>query len=235
MASTLKKPGLMIAGAKRPLERLYFITMDEAPMSHTKQIEGACRAGIRWIQLRMKRASDAVFRETALAAKAICDARDCLLIVNDRVDVAAAIDAAGVHLGQEDMPAYKARQLLGEGKIIGGTANTPEDIRGHYLGGADYVGLGPFRYTATKEKLSPILGLEGCRRIMGCLMEEGISIPVIGIGGIGVNDVFPLLEAGLYGVAFSGMLVQAEDRPGLVRALEAEVRRADGVRVASGR
>jgi thiamine-phosphate pyrophosphorylase len=225
MASTLKKPGLMIEDVRTPLERLYFITMDEAPMGHLKQIEEACRAGIRWIQLRMKRASDVVFRETALAAKAICDARDCVLIINDRVDVAAAIGAAGVHLGQEDMPVHKARQLLGEGKIIGGTANTLEDIRGHYLGGADYVGLGPFRYTATKEKLSPILGLEGCRRIVSCLAEERISVPVIGIGGIGIADVLPLLEAGLYGVAFSGMLVQAEDRPGLVRALEAEVQR----------
>lgn len=194
-------------------------------MSHIEQVEKACRAGIRWIQLRMKQASDVVFRESALAAKAICDARDCVLIINDRVDVAAAVGAAGVHLGQEDMPVRKARQLLGEGKIIGGTANTLEDVRAHYLGGADYVGLGPFRYTATKEKLSPILGLEGCRRIIDGLKEEGISVPVIGIGGIGLDDVFPLLEAGLYGVAFSGMLVQAEDRPGLVRALEAEIRR----------
>jgi thiamine-phosphate pyrophosphorylase len=231
MASTLKNPDLIIAGGRRPLERLYFITMDGAitkdgaPMSHIKQVEEACQAGIRWVQLRMKQASDVVFRETALAAKAICDTRDCVLIINDRVDLAAAIGAAGVHLGQEDIPVRKARQVLGEGKIIGGTANTLEDIRAHYLGGADYVGLGPFRYTATKEKLSPILGLEGCRRIIGGLEEEGISVPVIGIGGIGLNDVFPLLEAGLYGVAFSGMLVQAEDRPGLVRALEAEVRR----------
>jgi thiamine-phosphate pyrophosphorylase len=199
--------------------------MDGAPMSHIEQVEKACRAGIRWIQLRMKQASDVVFRESALAAKAICDARDCVLIINDRVDVAAAVGAAGVHLGQEDMPVRRARQLLGEGKIIGGTANTLEDVRAHYLGGADYVGLGPFRYTATKEKLSPILGLEGCRRIIDGLKEEGISVPVIGIGGIGVDDVFQLLEAGLYGVAFSGMLVQAEDRPGLVRALEAEIRR----------
>jgi thiamine-phosphate pyrophosphorylase len=174
----------------------------------------------------MKEASDVVFRETALAAKAICEARGSVLIINDRVEVAAAIDAHGVHLGQEDMPVSEARRLLGEGKIIGGTANTLEDVRGHYLAGADYVGLGPYRYTKTKKNLSPILGLEGYRRIMGRLEEEGMAVPVIGIGGIGVEDVLPLLGTGLFGIAFSGMLVQAEDRPGLVRALEAEVRRA---------
>ena len=226
MASTLKKPGLMISGVWRPLEPLYFITMDEAPIGSIQQVEEACRAGIRWIQLRMKEASDVVFRETALAAKAICEARGSVLIINDRVEVAAAIDAPGVHLGQEDMPVSEARRLLGEGKIIGGTANTLEDVRGHYLAGADYVGLGPYRYTKTKKNLSPILGLEGYRRIMGRLEEEGMAVPVIGIGGIGVEDVLPLLGTGLFGIAFSGMLVQAEDRPGLVRALEAEVRRA---------
>jgi len=216
----------MISGVWRPLEPLYFITMDEAPIGSIQQVEEACRAGIRWIQLRMKEASDVVFRETALAAKAICEARGSVLIINDRVEVAAAIDAHGVHLGQEDMPVSEARRLLGEGKIIGGTANTLEDVRGHYLAGADYVGLGPYRYTKTKKNLSPILGLEGYRRIMGRLEEEGMAVPVIGIGGIGVEDVLPLLGTGLFGIAFSGMLVQAEDRPGLVRALEAEVRRA---------
>jgi thiamine-phosphate pyrophosphorylase len=160
-----------------------------------------------------------------LAAKAICDAQGCVLIINDRVEVAAAIDAHGVHLGLEDMPVSEARRRLGEDKIIGGTANTLEDIRGHYIGGADYVGLGPYRYTTTKKNLSPILGLEGYRRIMSRLEEEGVTLPVIGIGGIGVKDVLPLLEAGLYGVAFSGMLVEASDRPGLVRALEGEVGR----------
>jgi len=216
----------MISGVWRPLEPLYFITMDEAPIGSIQQVEEACRAGIRWIQLRMKEASDVVFRETALAAKAICEARGSVLIINDRVEVAAAIDAHGVHLGQEDMPVSEARRLLGEGKIIGGTANTLEDVRGHYLAGADYVGLGPYRYTKTKKNLSPILGLEGYRRIMGRLEEEGMAVPVIGIGGIGVEDVLPLLGTGLFGIAFSGMLVQTEDRPGLVRALEAEVRRA---------
>ena len=194
--------------------------MDGVAMGPLEQVESACRAGIRLIQLRMKEAPDEEFLQTAREAKKLCAAHGCLLIINDRVEVAAAVDADGVHVGQEDMPVREARRLLGEGKIIGGTANTLEDIRGHYLGGADYVGLGPYRYTTTKKKLSPILGLEGYRRIMCRLGEEGVCLPLFAFGGIGVADVGALLEAGVYGVAFSGMLVEASERPGLVRELE---------------
>jgi thiamine-phosphate diphosphorylase len=213
------------------LNRLYFVTMDSAGAGSMdgvvrgplEQVEAACRAGIRLIQLRMKEASDDEFLQTAREAKKICAACGCLMIINDRVEVAVAADADGVHVGQEDMPVRDARLLLGEGKIVGGTANTLEDIREHYLGGADYIGLGPYRYTTTKKKLSPILGLEGYRRVMRGLEAEGILLPVFAIGGIGVPDVGLLLEAGVYGVAFSGLLVQARDREELVRQLEGEV------------
>ena len=214
------------AGGGRVPARLYFITMDDAPVDHLQQVESACRAGIRWIQLRMKQASDDEVRDVALAAKSICAAFGCTLIIDDRVAVAAAVDVDGVHLGKEDMTVSEARRLLGEGKIIGGTANVVEDILEHYRQGADYIGLGPYRYTTTKKKLSPILGLEGYRQIMNRLRQEGIHIPVIAIGGIEVGDVAPLLDAGLAGVAFSGMLVHAEDPRGLVEVLEGEVSRA---------
>jgi thiamine-phosphate pyrophosphorylase len=204
--------------------------MDDAPVDHLQQVESACRAGIRWIQLRMKQASDDEVRDVALAAKSICAAFGCTLIIDDRVAVAAAVDVDGVHLGKEDMTVSEARRLLGEGKIIGGTANVVEDILEHYRQGADYIGLGPYRYTTTKKKLSPILGLEGYRQIMNRLRQEGIHIPVIAIGGIEVGDVAPLLDAGLAGVAFSGMLVHAEDPRGVVEALEGEVSRAEAGR-----
>ena len=199
--------------------RLYFITMDDAPIDHLQQVESACRAGIRWIQLRMKLASDDEVRGIAQAAKKICAAYGCILIIDDRVAVAAAVGADGVHLGKEDMTVSEARRLLGEGKIIGGTANVVEDILEHYRQGADYIGLGPYRYTTTKKKLSPILGLEGYRLIMNRLRQEQIHIPVVAIGGIGVEDVAPLLDVGLAGVAFSGMLVHAADPKALVEAL----------------
>jgi thiamine-phosphate diphosphorylase len=221
------------------LNRLYFITMDGVAagpmggvaagpmdgvaMEPLEQVEAACRAGIRLIQLRMKEALDVEFLQTAREAMKICGPWGARLIINDRVEVAAAVDADGVHVGREDMPVREARRLLGEGKIVGGTANTLEDIREHFLGGADYIGLGPYRYTATKKKLSPILGLEGYRGVMRAMKAEGIGIPVMAIGGIGLDDVGPLLETGVYGVAFSGLLVQAADRAGLVRELEGVV------------
>jgi thiamine-phosphate pyrophosphorylase len=196
---------------------------DEAVAGPLEQIEGACRAGVRLIQLRMKEASEQEFLEVAKEAVKICGVWGSRLIINDRVEVAAAVNADGVHVGKEDLPVREARRILGEGKIVGGTANTEEDIREHVKGGADYIGLGPFRYTTTKKKLSPVLGLEGYRRVMRKMAEEGVDVPVFAIGGIGVSDVGGLLAAGVYGVAFSGLLVQAPDRAVVVRHLEAAV------------
>jgi len=199
--------------------RLYFLTMDEGPIDHLQQVEAACKAGIKWIQLRMKQASDEEVRATALAAKKITDANGCVLIINDRVEIALEVKAGGVHLGKQDMAISAARRLLGKDMIIGGTANTVEDIRAHYAHGADYIGLGPYRYTTTKKNLSPILGLEGYRQIMQILKQEEVSIPVVGIGGIEMKDAASLFSVGLHGIAFSGMLVHAEDRTAMVESI----------------
>ena len=224
MASTSKNLSLTRPAVRRLCDRLYFITMDEASLTHLQQVEAACHAGIRLIQLRMKQADDATFRETALAARRVCNAYDCMLIINDRVEIAREVGADGVHLGKEDMSVGEARRLLGEGFIIGGTANTIGDIRIHQQQGADYIGLGPYQWTSTKKNLSPILGLEGYQRIMGQLREEGIDIPVMAIGGIEWEDVKGLCRAGVYGVAFSGVLVHAEDWGGMVSQLKGEMR-----------
>src|SRR5882672_3338892 len=188
-----------MASISGKLSSLNFITRDDAPLTHLQQVEAACRAGVRWIQLRMKAADDATFRETALAAKKICDARDCVLIINDRAGIAAAVGAHGVHVGKEDMSVGEARRLLGEAVIIGGTANTIEDIREHYRQGADYIGLGPYRWTSTKKNLSPLLGLAGYLRIVEQMRKEGIDIPVVAIGGVGKDDIGALIGAGVYG------------------------------------
>jgi len=206
------------------LGRLYFLTMDEAPIEHVRQVEAACKAGIRWIQLRMKLASDEEVYEAAIAAKKICAAYDCVFMVNDRVEVAAAIGAHGVHLGKRDMPVADARRILGKERIIGGTANTIGDIREHYRQGADYIGLGPYRFTTTKKDLSPVLGLEGYRRIVALCRREAIGIPVVAIGGIGLPDAAALIGAGLHGIAFSGMLVHAGDPEGMIRQLEERIK-----------
>ena len=193
--------------------------MDEGPIDHLQQVEAACKAGIKWIQLRMKQASDEEVRATAWAAKQITDANGCMLIINDRVEIALEVKAGGVHLGKQDMAVSEARRLLGKDMIIGGTANTVEDIREHHAQGADYIGLGPYRYTTTKKNLSPILGLEGYRQIMQLLKREQRSIPVVAIGGIEMKDAEALFRVGLHGIAFSGMLVHAEDRAKMVEAI----------------
>lgn len=197
------------------LPRLYFVTMDGASIGHVEQVAAACAAGIRWIQLRMKEAPDEEVRGVAVAARKCCEEHGAVLILDDRVELAAETGVDGVHVGLQDMPIAEARRILGPGRIIGGTANTIEAIREHCLAGADYIGLGPYRYTTTKKKLSPVLGLEGYRRIMA----EPIDVPVVAIGGIEAGDVLPLLEAGVHGVAFSGMLVHAGDRAALVKEL----------------
>src|SRR5258708_26352612 len=204
---------------------LYFLTMDDGPLDHLQQVEAACEVGIRWIQLRMKQAGAEEFLDTAIAAKKICDASDCALIINDRVEVAARVKAHGVHLGKSDMPPAEARRLLGENFIIGATANTAEDIRQHYQAGADYVGLGPYRFTTTKKNLSPILGLEGYRQIMDELRQESIEIPVNAVRGIGTADIPSLLLTGVQGIAFSGLLVHAGDRATTVRLLKEEIQK----------
>jgi len=198
--------------------------MDEAPLTHLQQVEAACRAGIQLIQFRMKLADDTTFRETARAAKQVCDDWGVRLIINDRVEVAREVGAYGVHLGKQDMSVAEARVILGEDYIIGGTANTIGDIRLHYSQGADYIGLGPYRWTSTKKNLSPILGLEGYQQIMEQMREARINIPVTAIGGIGQEDIRGLRQAGVQSIAFSGVLVHSKDWSDTIGRLEGEMR-----------
>lgn len=173
--------------------------------------ELACRGGVRWVQLRVKNLPAAEWRQRALATQAVCRQHGATFLLNDNPALALAIGADGVHLGKEDMPPAEARALLGPAFIIGGTANTFADIAGLVAAGVDYVGLGPFRFTTTKENLSPVLGLAGYAGVLGQCRAAGFAVPVIGIGGVGLADVPALRAAGLYGVAVSGAIGGAAD------------------------
>ena len=127
-------------------------------VTRPEQAETACRAGADWVQLRVKAQSYTNWKAIALDTLAVCRQYNARLIINDNPQLAGEVGAHGVHLGQDDMPIQEARVLLGDRFIIGGTANTLETILAHQHDGVDYVGLGPFRFTTTKEKLSPILG-----------------------------------------------------------------------------
>jgi thiamine-phosphate pyrophosphorylase len=183
---------------------------------HIVNIRLACEAGCLAVQLRVKNAAPEEWLRLAQEAKVICDVYGAALYINDNPHLAKQVGATGVHLGLNDTSVAEARKILGPDFIIGGTANTATDIRRHASEGADYIGLGPFRFTTTKEKLSPTLGLEGYRRV---LEQAAVRLPVFAIGGIQEEDVPGLKAAGVFGVAVSGLVTHAEDRAALVARL----------------
>lgn len=193
---------------------LQYITAPKAGMSLCGQIESVCRGGIRWVQLRMKNASDAEILREGRLAKAICKRYNALFIVNDRVEIARQLDADGVHLGKEDMNPIEARKILGPDKIIGATCNTWEDILLRHSQQVDYIGLGPFTFTTTKEKLSPVIGLDGYRNLLRKMKENHLNIPVFAIGGITESDIPDLMTTGIQGIAVSGLIKNSEDLSG---------------------
>ena len=151
------------------------------------------------------------YAEFRAASDKLCREYGAKFILDDHVELVRELNADGVHLGKLDMPVAEARRLLGPEYLIGATANTFEDIERGAGQGADYIGLGPFRFTQTKRNLSPVLGLEGYRTIMERCRNAGIALPVVAIGGITAADVENILATGVTGIALSGALLQAEN------------------------
>lgn len=190
---------------------LQFISHKTERYTDLEGIALALEGGCRWIQLRMKEASDDEFLATARQAVDICHSHGARLILDDHVEAVKTVGADGVHLGKKDMPIDEARRILGTHYIIGGTANTIDDVRRIYAAGANYIGCGPFRFTTTKKNLSPILGLEGYRKIVDAMHDEDIDIPIVAIGGITKSDLKAIMQTGVTGVAISGGIINAED------------------------
>lgn len=157
----------------------------------------------------MKDASVDEIRPVAIEAQRLCREKGATFIIDDHVELVRELHADGVHVGKNDMPIDEARQILGDGFIIGGTANTFDDIVMHHRRGASYIGCGPFRFTTTKKNLSPTLGLEGYSDIVKRMNAEGISLPVVAIGGITADDVASIMETGIDGIALSGTVLRA--------------------------
>lgn len=192
--------------------RLQFITAGNSIEEVTEGARKAVEGGCRWVQVRMK---DSTKEETEEAVRLLAPLRErcgITLLVDDHVDMAARLDCLdGVHVGKNDMPVAEARKVLGPGKILGATANTYDDLKAAVKAGADYVGLGPFRFTTTKKNLSPVLGTEGYRRILAQCREEGIETPVVAIGGITESDIPQVMQTGVAGIAVSGSILRAVD------------------------
>nr|WP_295921429.1 thiamine phosphate synthase [uncultured Dyadobacter sp.] len=195
----------------RVIDRLHFISNETESMSHIDSIHLALGAGCRWIQLRVKNRPEEEVLSLAWEATRLCDSYAAKLVINDFPRVARAVEAYGLHLGLTDMPIPDARALVGSDMVIGGTANTWEDIALRMNEGADYVGLGPFRFTTTKQNLSPVLGATGYDSLIARMAHAARSVPIIAIGGILPEDIPALRAAGVHGVAMSSAVINADD------------------------
>jgi len=169
-------------------------------------VREAVQGGVTAVQLRAKGLDTHAFLDLAVRLKTALKGRSVPLIINDRVDIALACGAEGVHLGQDDMPVTAARKLLGKAKIIGLSVNTMKEAREAERLGAGYIGLGPVFATTSKETELPVLGAAGVRRF-----RARIKIPIIGIGGINLGNAAEVIESGAEGVAVISAILGATD------------------------
>ena len=201
------------------MRAIQFITHETETVGYVEGARMALEGGCRWIQLRMKDASDDEVREAAAEIQPMCKAYDAIFLLDDRVELAKELKADGVHLGKNDMPVDEARRVLGEEFIIGGTANTFDDIERLARQGVDYIGCGPFRFTTTKKNLAPVIGIEGYRDIIEKMKAAGIDLPVVAIGGITADDIDDILATGVRGIAVSGTVLRAENPVAMMKQI----------------
>lgn len=190
---------------------IQFITHSNERYDHVEGAKLALQGGCRWVQLRMKDAMEIDFLRAAKKIRRLCDEYHATFILDDHVEWVGLTGADGVHLGKNDMPVDEARKMLGRNRIIGGTANTFEDVERLSRQGADYIGCGPFRFTTTKKNLSPVLGLEGYRSITAQMKAHDIQLPIVAIGGILHQDIPAIMQTGVTGIAVSGAILNAEN------------------------
>jgi thiamine-phosphate pyrophosphorylase len=188
-------------------------------------IQAAIQGGVTCVQLREKSCSTREFIEEARAIKGFLSASAIPLIINDRVDIALAIEADGVHLGQTDMPLVTARSIVGADMIIGISAECLQDAVEAERLGADYLGVSPIYDTPTKTDTAPSLGLKGLRRI-----RSAVKLPLVGIGGLNLTNAAEVVANGTEGVAVVSAIVSAENCETAARQLRDVIDRAKQVR-----
>ncbi|PRB02783.1 thiamine phosphate synthase [Chryseobacterium sp. MYb7] len=191
------------------MEKLQYISQGSTIQEQELCIRKALDNGIKWVQVRWKNAPENELINLCEISKQLCSEYQAVCIINDHVQIAKEIDADGVHLGLNDSAIEEAKLILDENKIIGGTANTLSDVIQRIKESCDYIGLGPLRFTTTKEKLSPVLGFEGYQAIVDGLREKSIDVPkIFAIGSVTLEDILPLKGIGIYGVAVSGLITK---------------------------
>lgn len=200
--------------------KLQYISQGNTSDEHVHHIQEVLEAGCLWVQLRMKNFHPEEIKNTATQVRILCNKYKAVFIMNDNVSLAKNCNADGVHLGLMDMPIAEAREMLGDNKIIGGTANTINDVIQRINENCNYIGLGPYRFTNTKEKLSPILGLQGYEKIISELKKTQRQTPIYAIGGILTDDVESIIKTGIYGVAVSGIITKSKNKKQIVEQLK---------------
>lgn len=207
-----------------PLIGLYLILdVDASPgRSLPDLLKQAAEGGARIFQYRNKTASMLeAYRQAVLLRKVATDA-GARLLINDRCDLALAVDADGVHLGQQDLPIHMARAMLGPDKLIGISTHTDAQVTAATASGADYLGFGPIFSPGSKRDHDPVVGVDGLRRI-----RRLTSLPVFAIGGIAHDHVRSIMEAGADGVAVISAVAQAQDVTTVTRAFVSQFRSPD--------
>jgi thiamine-phosphate pyrophosphorylase len=195
----------------RSIATLQYLTMDLPSFPHVKQVQMACEAGLSWIQLRMKLPPYEEQLQIAVDARKITDDYGCILIVNDHVTIARDAGADGVHLGRDDMHWEEARTVLGKDAIIGVSTHSWAELTSYREAVVQYGGLGPYRFTSTKEKLDAVLGLEGIKEVIAQKRMNDFELPLIAIGGIELKDVQSLLNVGVSGIAVSSAISRSSN------------------------
>jgi thiamine-phosphate pyrophosphorylase len=189
-------------------------TVLQSRFSHLELARMAIRGGADAIQFRQKIGTTREMIEIVRQLKQLCLGSGVILIVNDRVDVAIASEADGVHLGQDDFSIPLARKLLGKSRIIGGSAATLEEAQKCLAEGADYIGFGPVYPTTSKEDAGPVTGIVLLKKVV-----EAIPLPIIAIGGISVKNAPEVMQAGAQGIAVISAVCYQEDPEQATRAL----------------
>ena len=209
---------------QKNIPKIHFITNHLSKNSHINQVTRFISTDTDgWVQYRPKNSSLQYIENEGLEISKLCTQNNVTLIMNDHVEIAKSIDADGVHLGKSDMKPSEARKILGDKKIIGGTANTYNDIEYLISEGVDYIGLGPYKFTTTKSNLSPILGLNGYNDIVKLMKKNDFEIPILAIGGIDIDDISKLMETGIHGVAISSIISESQNIYELVKSIQNRV------------
>ena len=187
------------------ISKLHYISQGATVKEHLENIQQACQAGAELVQLRLKNYSEKKILKAAEEAREITSHFQTRLIINDHYKIAKEVKADGVHLGKSDTCPTEARKHLFSWQIIGGTANTIQDCQSLLEKKVNYIGLGPFRFTNTKDNLSPILGIDGYLTIIEELKTE---TPIIAIGGIEMTDILDIMMTKVHGIAMSGTITR---------------------------